>query len=92
MLREAFGTPNIASSQFDEYSQLGSRRKVRVKSKETVGNFWPVLKVILGHKYHNHYSRKPQQNFFVFHIFLSLIVSSRRHELQMANEADAKCG
>ena len=29
MLSEAFWTPNIASSQFDEYSQLGSRRKVR---------------------------------------------------------------
>ena len=25
-----------------------------VKSKETVGNSWTVLKVILGHKYHNH--------------------------------------
>ena len=25
---------------------------------------------------------------FFFHIFLSLIVSSRRHRLQMANEAD----
>ena len=29
MLSEAFWTPNIASSQFDEYFQLGSRRKVR---------------------------------------------------------------
>ena len=29
MLSEAFWTPNIASSQFDEYSQLGSRRNVR---------------------------------------------------------------
>ena len=37
------------------------------------------------------YSRNPQQKFF-FHIFLSLVVSSWRHELQMANEADAgKC-
>ena len=27
---------------------------IRVKSKETVGNSWTVLKVILGHKYHNH--------------------------------------
>ena len=27
MLSEAFWTPNIASSQFDEYSQLGSRSK-----------------------------------------------------------------
>ena len=25
-----------------------------LKSKETVGNSWTVLKVILGHKYHNH--------------------------------------
>ena len=29
MLSEAFWTPNIASSQFDEYSQLGSRTKAR---------------------------------------------------------------
>ena len=29
MLSEAFWTPNIVSSQFDEYFQLGSRRKVR---------------------------------------------------------------
>ena len=29
MLSEAFWTPNIASSQFDEYFELGSRRKVR---------------------------------------------------------------
>ena len=44
---------------------LGSVRTVlwglfraRVKSKETVGNSWTVLKVILGHKYHhNHYMR-----------------------------------
>ena len=27
MLSEAFWTPNISSSQFDEYSQLGSRSK-----------------------------------------------------------------
>ena len=31
---------------------------------------------------------KKKKLFFVFHIFLSLIVSSRRHGLQMANEAD----
>ena len=30
------------------------RKTVQVKSKETVGNSWNVLKVILGHKYHNH--------------------------------------
>ena len=29
MLSEAFWTPNIASSQFDEYFQLGLHRKVR---------------------------------------------------------------
>ena len=55
------------------------------------------LKVILGHKYHhNHYMRSistnyslnPQQKVICFHIFLSLIVSSWRHGLQMANEAD----
>ena len=27
MLSEAFGTPNIASLQFNEYSQLGSQNK-----------------------------------------------------------------
>ena len=27
MLSEAFWTPNIASSQFDKYSQLGSQSK-----------------------------------------------------------------
>ena len=26
-----------------------------VKSKETVGNSWTVLKVILGHKYHHNH-------------------------------------
>ena len=35
------------------------------------------------------YSRNPQQTAIFFHIFLSsLIVSSWRHGLQMANEAD----
>ena len=35
------------------------------------------------------YSRNLQQKGdFFHHIFLSLIVSSRRHGLQMANEAD----
>ena len=37
------------------------------------------------------YSRNPHQKgiiIFLIHIFLSLIVSSRRHGLQMANEAD----
>ena len=29
MLSEAFWTPNIALSQFDEYFQLGLQRKVR---------------------------------------------------------------
>ena len=33
-------------------------------------------------------SQNPQQKVIYFHIFLSLIVSSRRHGLQMANEAD----
>ena len=28
-VEKAFWTPNVASSQFNEYSQLGSRRKVR---------------------------------------------------------------
>ena len=28
---------------------------VLVKSKETVGNSWTVLKVILGHKYHHNH-------------------------------------
>ena len=35
----------------------------------------------------NH-SENPQQKVSFFHIFLSLIVSSWRHGLQMANEAD----
>ena len=34
------------------------------------------------------YRLNPQQKVIFFHIFLSLIVSSRRHGLQMANEAD----
>ena len=34
------------------------------------------------------YSQNPQQKVSFFHIFLSLIVSSRRHRLQMENEAD----
>ena len=29
-----------------------------VKSKETVGNSWTVLKVILGHKYHHKHTEK----------------------------------
>ena len=29
-------------------------KKNKVKSKETVGNSWTVLKVILSHKYNNH--------------------------------------
>ena len=60
--------------------------------------FLDLFKVILGHKYHyNHqmrslstdYSQNPQQKVsFIIIIFLSLIVSSRRHGIQMANEAD----
>ena len=34
------------------------------------------------------YSRNPQQKVIFSHVFLSLIVSNRRHGLQMANEAD----
>ena len=62
-----------------------------VKFKETVGNSWAVLKVILGHKYHHShymrsisadYSQNPQQkvSFLLLHI-LSLIVSSSRRML-----------
>jgi len=70
----------------------------RVKSKETVGNSWSVLKVILGYKYHHKslnlvyiYQLQPKSatKGDSFHILLSLIVSSwRRHGLHMANEAD----
>ena len=36
-----------------------------VKSKETVGNSWTVLKVILGHKYHhNHWMR----SFYIYQL------------------------
>ena len=34
------------------------------------------------------YSRNLQQKVIFFHIYLSLIVLSRRHGLQMANKAD----
>ena len=34
------------------------------------------------------YSQNPEQKVIFFHIFLSLIVSSQRHRLQMVNEAD----
>ena len=34
------------------------------------------------------YSPNPQRKVIFFHLFLSLIVSSWRHGLQMANEAD----
>ena len=69
-----------------------------VKSKETVGNSWTVLKVIFGsqispqslnevHIYQLQPKSATKGDFFS-HMFLSLIVSSRRHGLQMANEAD----
>ena len=57
----------------------------RVKSKETVGNSWTVLKVILGHKHHhNHsmrsvsteYSQNPQQK-MIFFIYFCLWLSVR---------------
>ena len=68
----------------------------RVKSKETVGNSWTVLKVNLGHKSSQSLNEihiyRLQPNSATkgefFHIFLSLIVSSWRHGLHMANEAD----
>ena len=57
-----------------------------VKSKETVGNSWTVLKVILGHKYHHNQSLNEVRMYHLqpksatkgdfFHIFLSLIVST----------------
>ena len=31
------------------------RTEAAVKSKETVGNSWTVLKVILGHRYHHNH-------------------------------------
>ena len=41
----------------DRVSELQSclKEDSRVKSKETVGNSWTVLKVILGHKYHHNH-------------------------------------
>ena len=41
------------SSDFEEDKTL--LENYRVKSKETVGNSWTVLKVILGHKYHHNH-------------------------------------
>ena len=64
----------------------------RVKSKETVGNSWTVFKSYFGSQISsqslNDYSQNPQQKVSFFHIFLSLIVLSRCHGLQMANEAN----
>ena len=38
-----------------EYVYKRTRDGTWVKSKETVGNSWTVLKVILGHKYHHNH-------------------------------------
>ena len=38
-----------------KYIYGGLQLKIRVKSKQTVGNSWNVLKVILGHKYHHNH-------------------------------------
>ena len=64
-----------------------------VISKETVGNSWTVLKVILGHKYHhNHsvrsistdYSQNPQQKVsFIVYCCLRLLYRKRRHDAQI---------
>ena len=64
-----------------------------VKSKETVGNSWTVLKVILGRKYHhNHsvrsistdYSQNPQQKMsFIVYCCLRLLYRKRRHDAQI---------
>ena len=67
-----------------------------VKSKETVGNSWTVLSYFGSqtssqslnevHIYRLQLKSATKGDFF--HIFLSLIVSSQCHGLQMANEAD----
>ena len=64
-----------------------------VISKETVGNSWTVLKVILGHKYHhNHsvrsistdYSQNPQQKMrFIVYCCLRLLYRKHRHDAQI---------
>ena len=50
MLSEDFWTPNIASLQFDEYSQLGSRRKVRpIKNQlDSPSNIRPIKNGLKG--------------------------------------------
>ena len=69
----------------------------KVKSKETLGNSWTVLNRYFGSQISSQslnevhiYELQPKSatKSAFFHIFLSLIVSSWRHGLQMANEAD----
>ena len=38
-----------------DYKQAWKTRQSTSKSKETVGNSWTVLKIILGHKYHHNH-------------------------------------
>ena len=68
-----------------------------IQSEEPVGNFWTVLTVILGSQISSRslnevriYRLQPKSatKGEFYDIFLTLIVSSRRHGLQMANEAD----
>ena len=45
----------MTSPHFKKEKTEKRKEKKKVKSKETVGNSWTVLKVILGHKYNNNH-------------------------------------
>ena len=64
----------------------GDGRKFLDRFKRYFGS--QISSQSLNEDYITNYSRNPQQKVSFFHIFLSLIVSSWRHGLQMANEAD----
>ena len=49
IIREVFGTPSAHTLHAETVSTISQL----VKCKETVGNSWTVLKVILGQKYHH---------------------------------------
>ena len=49
---EIFKMPTLRLKVLNKHSIT----HIMVKSKETVGNSWTILKVILGHKYHHNHS------------------------------------
>ena len=77
----------ITLSAYTLFVFISQMERWVVKSKETVGNSWTVFTIIKWGPYVPITAEIRNKRWF-FSYFLSLIVSSWRHGLQIANEAN----